>query len=104
MKLPLWPWRRSPAVGESAPDAPSGSNEARSDWEAGVRAEVESFRPLIRADGGDIEFVGVVDGVVRVRLKGACVGCPASFMTLQMGIEQRLRERFPNIRAVENVR
>lgn len=64
---------------------------------------IADFRPFIRADGGDIDFVGVENGVVRVRLRGACVGCPSSFMTLQMGLERLLRERIPEIRAVENI-
>lgn len=70
-----------------------------------ARLIVESFRPFIRADGGDIEFIDVTEkNIVRVRLKGACVGCPSAFMTLQMGVERHLRERLPQIRGVENVR
>ncbi len=101
MRLRLWPWRAQPdrAAGRSE-DGPPPAIE--SDFESRVRAEVESFRPFIRADGGDIIFLGVSGGVVRVRLTGACVGCPASFMTLQMGIERSLRERFPEIREVRN--
>ncbi|MBP7746612.1 MAG: NifU family protein [Phycisphaerae bacterium] len=69
-----------------------------------TRAVIESFRPYIQADGGDIEFVGIEDGVVQVRLKGACSGCPHAAMTLQMGVERHLRERVPEIKGVVNVR
>jgi Fe-S cluster biogenesis protein NfuA len=68
-----------------------------------ARAVIESFRPLIQADGGDVEFLGVEAGVARVRLRGACCGCPHAAMTLQMGIERHLRERVPEIKAVVNV-
>ncbi len=62
------------------------------------------IRPAIQDDGGDVELVEVTrEGVARVRLKGACVGCPSSQMTLQMGIERNVRERVPEIVAVEQV-
>lgn len=70
---------------------------------ARVAKIIDSFRPFLRADGGDVDFLCVADGVVKVRLRGACAGCPASFMTLQMGIERHLREQIPEIRRVENV-
>jgi Fe-S cluster biogenesis protein NfuA len=68
-----------------------------------TRAVIESFRPFIQADGGDVEFLGVEDGIARVRLRGACSGCPHAAITLQMGIERHLRERVPEIKAVVNV-
>lgn len=68
-----------------------------------TRAMIESFRPFIQADGGDIEFVGLDDGVVQVRLKGACSGCPHAAMTLQMGVERQLRQQIPEIKRVVNV-
>jgi Fe-S cluster biogenesis protein NfuA len=62
------------------------------------------IRPAIQDDGGDVELVEVTkDGIARVRLHGACVGCPSSSMTLQMGIERNVRERVPEIVAVEQV-
>lgn len=62
------------------------------------------IRPMIRADGGDIEYVETTkDGVVRIRFQGACVGCPSSSMTLKMGIESNLREHVPGFRGVEAV-
>jgi Fe-S cluster biogenesis protein NfuA len=68
-----------------------------------TREVIESFRPYIQADGGDIEFVGVQDGIAQVRLHGACTGCPHAAMTLQMGVERHLRERVPEIKGVVNV-
>jgi Fe-S cluster biogenesis protein NfuA len=68
-----------------------------------TRAVIESFRPFIQADGGDVELLGVVDGVAQVRLRGACCGCPHAAMTLQMGIERHVRERVPEIKGVVNV-
>lgn len=65
---------------------------------------IDRIRPAIQADGGDIELVEVTDeGVVRVRLHGACVGCPSSSITLQMGIERNLKEKVPQVVAVEQV-
>ncbi len=62
------------------------------------------IRPAVQADGGDVELVEVTaDGVVRIRLHGACVGCPSSTVTLQMGIERNLREHVPEITGVESV-
>lgn len=84
-----------------------GSNESggpESALRAAVAQVISEFRPYVAADGGDIELVGVdADGTVRVRLGGACAGCPASFLTLQIGLEQRLRERIPQVRTVVNV-
>ena len=68
-----------------------------------VREVIESFRPYIQADGGDIEFVDLEDEVVRVRLTGACTGCPHAGATLKMGVERHLRERIPQIKEVVNV-
>ncbi len=65
---------------------------------------LERIRPAIQSDGGDLEFVELTrDGVVRIRLHGACVGCPSSHVTLQLGIEKNLRERIPEVTAVEAV-
>ncbi|MCK6457037.1 MAG: NifU family protein [Phycisphaerae bacterium] len=65
-------------------------------------AEVISvIRPAVQSDGGDLELVDVTaDGVVSVRLHGACVGCPSAAMTLKMGIERNLREHVPEVREV----
>jgi Fe-S cluster biogenesis protein NfuA len=69
-----------------------------------MRAQVEevlnSVRPGLIADGGDIELVDVKDGKVEVRLKGACSGCPMSQMTLKMGVERALKAAIPSISEV----
>jgi Fe-S cluster biogenesis protein NfuA len=66
-----------------------------------VKRALEDLRPRLNADGGDIELLGVEKGVVKVRLKGACVGCPMSTMTLKMGVEQHLKQKIPDIIRVE---
>ncbi|MBO6514506.1 MAG: NifU family protein [Phycisphaerales bacterium] len=69
-----------------------------------VAAVLDLIRPAVQADGGDIEFVDVTeDGVVQIRMHGACVGCPSSDMTLRIGIERTLRERIPEVKSVEAV-
>lgn len=61
---------------------------------------IEELRPAIKMDGGDIEFVKYEDGIVYVRLKGACVTCPASIYTLKLGVEERLKELLPEVTEV----
>ncbi len=73
-----------------------------------MREEVEKalkeIRPHLQADGGDVELVDVSsEGVVKVRLKGACMGCPMSQMTLANGIGRRLKEIVPGVKSVEAV-
>ena len=72
-----------------------------------VRPEVEkvleSIRPALQADGGDVELVDIDGGVVKVRLMGACGGCPMATMTLKGGIEAALKERIPAVERVESV-
>ncbi|MDE2507187.1 MAG: NifU family protein [Planctomycetota bacterium] len=64
----------------------------------------EEVRPLLQADGGDIELVGIDDDhIVQVRLQGACQGCPSSAVTLAMGIESTLKNRVPEIRFLEPI-
>ncbi len=66
-----------------------------------VEAALNKIRPSINADGGNVELVEVTpDGVVKVRLTGACAGCPMSQMTLKMGIEKMLREEIPELQEV----
>ncbi len=69
-----------------------------------VSAVLEKIRPSLQADGGDVELVDVTDdGIVKVRLVGACGGCPMSTMTLQYGIQQTLQEEIPEVKAVQAV-
>ena len=66
-----------------------------------VEAALSKIRPSLNADGGDVELVEVTpDGVVKVRLTGACGGCPMSQMTLKMGIEKVLKEEVPGLKEV----
>ena len=68
-----------------------------------VKTVLEKIRPSLQADGGDVEFVAISAGVVQVRLKGACIGCPMSQMTLKNGIEKLLKREVPGVVAVEGV-
>jgi Fe-S cluster biogenesis protein NfuA len=68
-----------------------------------VSAELDKIRPSLKADGGDVELVDVVDGVVKVKLKGACAGCPMSTMTIKNGIERYLKQQIPEVKSVEQV-
>jgi Fe-S cluster biogenesis protein NfuA len=67
-----------------------------------VQKVLEKIRPMLQRDGGDVELVDVDDkGIVKVRLKGACAGCPMSQMTLRNGIERLLKQELPEVKAVE---
>jgi Fe-S cluster biogenesis protein NfuA len=70
-----------------------------------VKKVLDSIRPALQADGGDIELVGVDEakGIVKVRLQGACGHCPMSRMTLKHGVEARLKRDVPEVKAVEEV-
>ncbi len=65
-----------------------------------VETALDRIRPALQADGGDVELVDVSDGVVSLRLTGACKGCPMATMTLRNGIERILREQVPEVEAV----
>ena len=69
-----------------------------------VEAALEKVRPSLQADGGDVELVEITpNGIVKVRLQGACQGCPMSQMTLKGGIERVLKRLVPGVKAVEAV-
>jgi Fe-S cluster biogenesis protein NfuA len=69
-----------------------------------VQSALDMVRPQLQADGGDAEIVEVTeDGIVKLRLTGACGGCPMSQMTLKMGIERILKEKVPAVKSVEAV-
>lgn len=68
-----------------------------------VEKAIQDIRPALQADGGDIELVDIVDNVVQVKLKGACAGCPMSQMTIQMGVENYLKEKIPEVERVAAV-
>ncbi len=80
--------------------APTPNNQAPTVKQR-VAEVVDLIRPAVQSDGGDLELVDVTDeGVVKIRFHGACVGCPSSTMTLQMGIERNLVEHVPEVTAV----
>jgi Fe-S cluster biogenesis protein NfuA len=68
-----------------------------------VEKALEKIRPMLQRDGGDIELVEVNDGVVKVRLTGACKGCPMSQMTLKQGVEKLLLKEVPGLKEVQAV-
>ena len=69
-----------------------------------VEAALARVRPMLQADGGDVELVEITEeGVVKVRLRGACGTCPMAQMTLKMGIERYLKKEVPGVKAVEAV-
>ncbi len=68
-----------------------------------VEDALKKIRPLLQRDGGDVELVEVVEGVVKVRLQGACAGCPMSQMTIKNGIERLLKQEIPEVESVESV-
>ncbi len=65
-----------------------------------IRKVLEEIRPALQADGGDVEFVNVEDGVVKVRFLGGCAGCPFKTTTLKSGIERYLKEKLPEVKEV----
>jgi Fe-S cluster biogenesis protein NfuA len=69
-----------------------------------VARVINLIRPAVQADGGDVELVSISpDNVVNIRLHGACVGCPSSTITLQMGIERNLKEHVPEVNSVRAI-
>lgn len=82
-------------MSDSGPEtAPAPSAEDR------VKAILEQIRPYLQQDGGDLEYVAFEDGVVKLRLQGACSSCPSSLMTLKMGIENALKQQIKEVKEV----
>jgi Fe-S cluster biogenesis protein NfuA len=79
------------------------TEQTKDDVRERVEATLALIRPNLQADGGDVELVDVTDGIVRVKLQGACHGCPMAAMTLKMGIERLLKKEVPEVTAVESV-
>ncbi len=65
-----------------------------------VEKVIEKIRPMLQRDGGDIQLIDVTDGVVKVKLTGACGSCPMSMMTLKMGVESELKKEVPEVKEV----
>lgn len=93
------------AAGEEIVSAPDEEADGDGGEVEGRIREIldQQIRPAVAMDGGDIVFVDFVDGVVRLRMQGACGGCPSSTATLKQGIEARLRHFIPQVRSVEAV-
>ena len=68
-----------------------------------VQAVLDKIRPALQADGGNIELIDIKDGIVKVKLLGACQGCMGAQMTLKMGVEKALKEAIPEVKAVQAV-
>jgi len=69
-----------------------------------VLEALKIVRPMLQRDGGDVELIEVTeDGIVRVRLQGACAGCPMAQMTLTQGVEQIVKQHVPEVKAIESV-
>jgi len=73
------------------------------DLKKSVEQALAKIRPMLQRDGGDIELVDVTDGIVKVRLTGACKGCPMSQMTLKQGVEKLLLKEVPGLKQVQAV-
>lgn len=77
------------------------ANDSEKSFEQKVREIIESVRPALQGHGGDIELIGVnPDNSVRVRLQGACSGCPGAKMTLKLGVERMLKSKVPEVKEV----
>jgi Fe-S cluster biogenesis protein NfuA len=68
-----------------------------------VQAALAEIKPQIQADGGDIDLVAIENGIVKIRLRGACVGCPMSALTLKQGVERIIKSKVPEVKSVEAV-
>ena len=79
------------------------SPDAKAEAEAAVAAAMEEVRPVVESHGGALEVDSIVDGVVKVRMKGTCDGCPSSSATLTYGVEEALRKHWPDFRRLEQV-
>lgn len=89
-----------PGATEAQAGATAGDLEALREQ---VEAALDTIRPAIAMDGGNVELLDIEGGVVTLRMMGACGGCPMSTMTLKRGIEQRLREMVPGIERVDAI-
>ncbi len=96
--IQAWASSGLPALGQAYAPPAAASDDA---VEARIRTILEAeIAPYVERDGGEIDLVSFKDGVVEVALRGACVGCPSSTVTLKMGVEARLREEIPEVLSV----
>jgi len=81
------------------------STMTENNWKEKVEDALAQVRPALQRDGGDVELIDVADdGIVTVKLQGACAGCPMSQMTLKMGIEQHIKKMIPEVKEVRNLK
>ena len=71
--------------------------------EEDIKKALAEIRPMLQADGGDVEYIGVEGDVVKVKLKGACGGCPMATITLKNGIETFIKKRVPGVSSVQSI-
>jgi Fe-S cluster biogenesis protein NfuA len=98
--------RGEPAVaaGAAQSEAPAAESRMFTDTELAIsRILEEEIRPAVAMDGGDVTLVAYEDSIVKLRLRGACHQCPSSTVTLKLGIENRLKQSFPEIKSVEAI-
>lgn len=89
-------------IDSPAEQTPADRDKSQALWDQ-VEAALDTIRPAIAMDGGNVELLDIEDGVVTLRMMGACGGCPMSTMTLKQGIEQRLRETVRGITRVDAI-
>jgi Fe-S cluster biogenesis protein NfuA len=89
-------------IDNPAEQTPADRDGSQALWDQ-VEAALDTIRPAIAMDGGNVELLDIEDGVVTLRMMGACGGCPMSTMTLKQGIEQRLRETVRGITRVDAI-
>ena len=95
---------QSPTVATETPEETPKTGSASVVQLAEIQTVLDAVRPFLQADGGDCELVDVTaDGVVKLRLHGACGACPSSTYTLKLGIEEQLKQHIPYVTAVEQV-
>lgn len=88
----------------AAPELPRNLHPGDGSVEDRVTRILDLIRPAVQADGGDLELVDISpEGVVQIRLHGACIGCPSAAVTLKTGIERNLKEHVPEIVRVESI-
>lgn len=96
--------RPTPLTTPRSPGTGGASGVVDDAVRARVQKVLELIRPAVQSDGGDIEFVDITDdGVVQIRFHGACVGCPSSQVTLQVGVERNLKDYIPQVRSVQAI-
>ncbi len=94
----------SPARTASQRATPPSTSAPEGSLEEQIQAVLDTYRPTLYMDGGDVELVGVdEDGIAHIRMLGACIDCPISLLTMKLGIQRLLKEHFPEIQGVNAI-